>query len=75
MIKIMKIIQTIEMKVTTRQTNTCSKSAIEKRFWCRFSYGYFTLCSGVFNVNFEHVIVHSVVIFHHKYEVFMFYMH
>ena len=46
-----------------------------KRFWCRFSYGYFTLCSGVFNVNFEHVIVHSVVIFHHKYEVFMFYMH
>ena len=33
MIKIMKIIQTIKMRVTTQQTNTCSKSTVEKKFW------------------------------------------
>ena len=32
MIKIVKIIQTIKMRVTTQQINTCSKSAIEKKF-------------------------------------------
>ena len=42
MIKIMKIIQTIKMRVTTQQTNTCSKSTIEKSF-------------GVFMVSFEHI--------------------
>ena len=33
MLKIMKIIQTIKMGVTAQQTNTCSKSTIEKKFW------------------------------------------
>ena len=33
MIKIMKIIQTIKMRVTTQQTNTCLKSTVEKKFW------------------------------------------
>ena len=32
MIKIMKIIPTIKMKVTIQQTNTYSKSTIEKKF-------------------------------------------
>ena len=36
LIKIMKIIQTMEMKANTQQTNTCSKSTIEKRFWCLY---------------------------------------
>ena len=60
MIKIIKIIQTIKMKVTTQQINVCSKSTIEKKFWCLYGYlwTYFTPCSSVFNVDFKHVVVH-----------------
>ena len=56
----MKIIQTIKMKVTTKQTNTCAKSTVEKKFWCLYGYLWtnFTPCSSVFNVDFEHVIIH-----------------
>ena len=45
---------------TTQQTSTCSKSTIEKKFWCLYGYlwTYFTPCSSVFNIDFEHVIVH-----------------
>ena len=72
MIKIMKIIQTMKMKVTTEQTNTSSKLAIAKKFWCLYDelWTYFTPCSSVFNVNFEHVIVHRVVFFPHKHQRF-----
>ena len=33
---------------------------IEKKFWCLYGYLgiYFTSCSSVFNVDFEHVIIH-----------------
>ena len=60
MIKITKIIQTIKMKVTTQQTNTCSMLTMEKKFWLLYGYlsTYFLPCSNVFNVDFEHVIVH-----------------
>ena len=26
----------MKMKVTTEQTNTCSKSTVEKKFWCLY---------------------------------------
>ena len=76
MIKIMNIIQTIKMKVTTQQTNSCSKSTIEKTFRCLYGYlwTYFTPCSSVFNIDFKHGIVHWFF-FHYKYQRFMFYMH
>ena len=72
MIKIMKIIQTMKMKVTTEQTNTCSKSTVEKKFWCLYDklQTYFTPCLSVFNVGFEHVIVHRVDVFHYKHQRF-----
>ena len=42
------------------ETNRCWKSTIEKKFWCLYGYlwTYFTPCSSVFNIDFEHVIVH-----------------
>ena len=72
MIKTMKIIQTMKMKVTTHQTNTCSKSTIGKRLWSLYDklWTYFTPCSSVSNVDFEHVIVHRVVFFHHRHQRF-----
>ena len=63
MIKIMKIILAMKMMVTIKQINTCSKSTIEKTFWCLYDklWKYFTLCSSVFSVDFKQVIVHRVV--------------
>ena len=59
MIKIMKIIQSIKMKVKTHQTNTCSKSAIEKNVCLSgYRWAYFTPCSSVFDFDFDYVIVH-----------------
>ena len=72
MIKIMKIIQWMKMKVTTEHTNTCSKSTVEKKFWCLYDklWTYVTPCSSVFNVGFEHVIIYRVVFYYHKHQRF-----
>ena len=47
------------------ETNRCWKSTIEKKFWCLYGYlwTYFTPCSSVFNVDFEHVIVNQFCFF------------
>ena len=58
MTKIIKIIQAIKMKVTTQQTNTRSQSTMKKKFGVFMLSLNITPCSSVFNVDFEHVIVH-----------------
>ena len=75
MIKIMKIIQTIKMKITIQQTNKFSKSTIEKKFWCLYGYlwTYFTPCSSVFNIDFEHVIVHYFFTLQISYKFYKFF--
>ena len=43
-----------------------------KKFWCLYDklLTYFVPCPSVFNVDFEHVIVHRVVFFHHEHQRF-----
>ena len=62
----------MKMNVTTEETKTCPKSTIEKKFWRLYDKlrTYFIPCSSVFNVHFEHVIVHRVVFFHYKHQRF-----
>ena len=54
------------------KTNTCSKSTIERKFWCLYDklWTYFTPCSSVLNADFEHVVIHRVVFFHYKHQRF-----
>ena len=43
-----------------------------KKFWCFYDklWTYFTPCSNVFNIDFEHMVAHRVVFFHYKHQRF-----